>query len=390
MSRRIAIIGGGISGITSAIKLAKNKNNKIDVFEKRNYILKGPPYCHLHAGGILYPEISLDDAQQLMTDSIKFANYFSSCLDYRPTVVAYRSTSKYSTDSLLFKCKVNKVNYQFSKYNNILGPVNNFYAVYHLSDMIHFKRFGKLPESDDIGRSFHDTYVEQFCKLIDNIYSIKYPFVSVCEPGIIQSKVEKQLEYELNNYTNINIITNVNIQLNELNNYDTIINASGRDFFNNNTEEIYEFKSSWIIKSPLITSKMPEIAIIGERETNNGMIQITPIEYGLFQIHCMTNHSTIINTFNKSNVPSFIKLQDKEVTFRCHIAIQNIAQIFPIFTLSKVQSACPGIQRRPYSSKSKRISDVIIQRKNEVTYIDIVTLKACSIITLVGSLPDES
>ena len=386
MSRRIAIIGGGISGITSSIKLAQNKNNQIDVFEKRPYILKGPPYCHLHAGGILYPEISLRDAQQLMNDSIEFANYFGNCLDYRPTVVAYRSTSKYSTQSLLFKCKVNKVNYQFSKGTYPLGPVNNFYAVYHLSDMIYFKKFGKLPESDDIGRNYHDKYVEQFCKLLDDIYSIKYPFVSVCEPGIIQSKVEEHLIKDVKKYNNINILTNTNVEVKELNNYDTIINASGRDLFHYNNKEMYEFKSSWIIKSPLITSKMPEIAIIGERETNNGMIQITPLDYGLFQIHCMTNHSTIINTFNKLNVPSKASLSENEVKYRGHIAIQEISKIFPIFTLSKVQSACPGLQRIPYNSKSKRLSDINIQQVNHIKYIDIITLKACSVVSLVNKL----
>jgi hypothetical protein len=387
MSRRIAIIGGGISGITSAIKLAKSKNNQIDVFEKRPYILKGPPYCHLHAGGILYPEISLQDSQQLMADSIEFANYFPSCLDYRPTIVAYRSTSKYSTKSLIFKCKVNKVNYQFSKYNYLLGKVKNFYAVYDLSDMTYFKKFGKLPQSDDIGRDYHDPYVEQFCKLITDIYSIKYPFVSVCEPGIIQSKVEKQLEDELKTFNNINIITDISVEVKELNNYNTIINASGKDLFNNNTDEIYELKSSWVIKSPLITSNMPEIAIIGERETDNGMIQITPLDYGLFQIHCMTNHSTIINTFNKSNVPLTITLQDKEIQFRSHIAIQQIAKMFPIFTLSKIEYACPGIQRIPYYTKSKRTSEITIQEKDETTtYIDIITLKACSVVSLVNKL----
>lgn len=383
MSKKIAIIGGGISGITSAIKFAQNKNNHIDIFEKRGCILKGPPYCHLHAGGILYPEISLEDAQTLLKDSIQFANRFGNCLNYRPTVVAYRSTSHYSAESLVFKCKVNKLDYEFSS-SQPFGHVDNFYAVYQLSDMIHYKKYGKLPESDDIGRAFHDSYVEQFCKLLDDIHTIKYPFVSVNEPGIDQSKVETQLTKELSIHKNINIMTNKEANIDEMTSYDVIINASGKNILGIETQEMYEFKSSWIIKTPLRMQNLPEISIIGERGTNDGMIQMTPLESGLFQIHCMREDSTIINTFDYPN--KNINLPKHEIEDRGNVAIREISKLFSIFILSKVEGACPGLQRIPYSSKSKRISESKTIKKNDKIYIDIQTLKACSIVSVVNTI----
>lgn len=383
--KKIAIIGGGISGITSAIKFAQNKHNRIDIFEKRSFILKGPPYCHLHAGGILYPEILLEDAQILLRDSIQFANRFNTCLNYRPVIVAYHIASKYSTESLVFKCKVNKLDYEFSPIHP-LGKVENFYAVYQLSDMIHYKKYGKLPESNDVGRAFHDPYVEQFCKLLDDIYSIKYPFVSVNELGIDKDKVEEQLIRELSTYKNINIVTNKEIQLDELSSYNIIVNASGKNIFTfneNKIQEIYEFKSSWIIKTHVKIQNIPEIAIIGERGTKNGMIQITPISNGTFQVHCMRDDSTIINTFNNFED---IYISDQDIEKRGNIAIREISKLFSVFILGKVDGACPGLQRIPYDTKSKRTSGIKTYKIDDKIYIDIQTVKACSIISVVNEM----
>jgi hypothetical protein len=387
MNRKIAVIGGGISGVISSIKLARDKTNTIHLYEKRNYLLKGPPYCHLHAGGILYPEISIEDAQKLLSDSIDFANYFSDCLEYRPTVVAYRSTSNYCPSNLLFKCKVNKISYQLS-HSHAFGKAELFYAVYTKDDIVYYKTYGKLPESDDLSRQYHDKYVENFCKLIDDINSIKYPFVSVCEPGINQEKVEEKLLNTLNKCTNVEIFLNNSVNLTNLSSYDTIINASGNNIIDKDTQqyeqyEQYEFKSSWVISSPLILENLPEIAVIGERETSNGMIQLTPIKKGIFQVHCMTKDSTIIDTFHEKTDKV---LSYNEIEKRGGVAIRELSKVFSVLIMSKVEGACPGIQRIPYNSKSKRISQIKYTYNNKQMLIDIQTLKACSVISIINKL----
>jgi hypothetical protein len=382
MNRQIAIIGGGISGVTSAIKLSKNKNNEIYLYEKRDCLLQGPPYCHLHAGGILYPEISIEDAQELLSNSIDFANYFSDCLEYRPTIVAYRSNCKYSPSDLLFKCKVNKINYHFSK-SKVFGKVDNFYAVYTKEDMIHYKIYGILPLSDDIGRKYHDSYVVHFCKLLDDINSIKYPFVSVCEPGINQAKVEARLLNDIKKCNNVTICTNTSFTMDDADKYNVIINASGYNIFDTSCKEQYEFKSSWIISSCLIVENLPEIAVIGERETNNGMIQLTPIKKGIFQVHCMTKDSTIIDTYS---YPKKGILNRTEIETRGNVAIRELSKLFSVLIMSKVEDACPGLQRIPYDSKSKRVSQIKYNHKDGKQLIDIQILKACSVISMVNKL----
>lgn len=378
--KKVAIIGGGISGITSAVKLAENSNNKIHVFEKRDCILKGPPYCHLHAGGILYPEISIEDAKQLMNDSLVFANKFKKCLNYRPTVVAYNIYSNYTPSDLLKKCQALQQHYIHQK-QYILCEPSIFYAVYTLEDMLYYKKHNKLKESVDEARQYHDKYVINFLNMLGHINDIKYPFISICEPGINQQNVEEQLIHEVKTFKNITIHTNKEVCISDLSNeYDVIINASGRNICEE-TEEKYEFKSSWLISLPLKFVHFPEIAIIGERETYNGMVQITPINTYTFQVHCMTRESTIIKTFNNYPIKK-LGLTDEETYHRGSEAIKMIGKYLPIFMMSNVEGACAGVQRIPYNSKNKRVSMIQSYIKNKVLYIDMLTLKACSTIGL--------
>ncbi len=53
---RIAIIGGGVAGASSAIYL-RNLGADVTLFEKRPFLIGGPPACHLHPGGHPSPDI---------------------------------------------------------------------------------------------------------------------------------------------------------------------------------------------------------------------------------------------------------------------------------------------------------------------------------------------
>ncbi|PHS04191.1 MAG: hypothetical protein COA88_14005 [Kordia sp.] len=65
----VGIIGGGISGVVIALKLAKYRIDTI-LFEQEKSVVNGPPFCHLHAGGNLYPDISDEQCKILMKQSI--------------------------------------------------------------------------------------------------------------------------------------------------------------------------------------------------------------------------------------------------------------------------------------------------------------------------------
>lgn len=430
----IAIVGGGIGGCTAAIKASELKDVEVHLFEKKAKLLSGLPFCHLHSGGFLYPMINLQDCIQLLNHSLDFATLFSDCIDLRPTVVAYRD-SIYDPNDLINKCKL--ISKQYMKFcldsgQFPLGDPNKYYAVYTRDDIIYYKTFGKLPtrsntESDGYG--YHDKYVQHFCEIFDNasIDKIKYPFVSVMEPTILMDKVYNKITRLLNK-NNVIINTNKSADLYELmNTFDYVINASGFENDNKNSKDspLLELKSSWIIRNdnPKISDiRLPEIAIIGERGTENGMIQISQCEESnTFQIHAMTNDSTIfecvkdINDFSSDNLNIIYNNQIPIDTIhtRTKNGIAHISKLFSCFKNSDCNSEnennlpfkntdykipCWGVQRITNTTKNtttntykdNRVADVIFPKKN---YAEIQIIKgissvtaACKLTTFISSI----
>ena len=60
----VGVIGGGVSGVVIALELAKYGIENI-LFEKKESVVNSSPFCHLHAGGNLYPDISTEQCKVL-------------------------------------------------------------------------------------------------------------------------------------------------------------------------------------------------------------------------------------------------------------------------------------------------------------------------------------
>jgi hypothetical protein len=385
--KHIAIVGGGIAGTLAALKLSKVKGSYVDLYEQNNGILQGPPYCHLHAGGFLYPEISSKDSQALFKHALDFAMSFPDHIVKRPSVIAYRSCSNFSTSKLIYKCKT--IRYQYACSNE--SPFGNpelFYAIYNLEDFQHVKEYGCLPNSDDPARVYHDPYVLQFCKLLDDANAIKFPFVSVCEPGINKKSLEACLREEVSR-SNISLVLNHHVRSLSKSKvddqvYDIIVNATGyqcSELVPATTNEIIEKKSSWYIRSSLCNTNLPEIAIIGERSSNNGMVQISPVpnDSYLFQVHCMTNDSTVIQKWDgKGHGPITRIMPLTEIETRGNVAVSIMSDLFSAFNdsvVNKVRSIelC-GIQRIACDDINNRVSSLV----QENGYFEIRLVKAMS------------
>lgn len=258
---------------------------------------------------------------------------------------------------------------------------------------------------------YHDKYVKQFCKLLKNIDDIKYPFISVCEYGINQELVEEQLKHELKVASNVNIHLNSKVNVTKSNNnewsinkpykkgaffnldvrkdYDILVNSSGyqsNDLIQDTNPEFLELKSSWIITSKICSLNLPEIAIIGERNTIDGMIQITPLNGCLFQIHYMSKESSILHCINQdlyakhSTVLS--NYNDLDIQKRVEKSIIKINELFTGFEDSKYHDYKMGFQRIVALATDKRISE-LIQTDN---YLEFRLLKAISIIKLINKI----
>jgi flavin-dependent dehydrogenase len=72
---KIAIVGGGVAGSSIALYLGQLGLN-VTLFEKESSLVSGPPFCHLHAGGNLYREISDKQCVKLLKQSIDFLRFY--------------------------------------------------------------------------------------------------------------------------------------------------------------------------------------------------------------------------------------------------------------------------------------------------------------------------
>jgi hypothetical protein len=431
---KVAVIGANISGCLTSLKLySKNKEVKIDLYEQKSTIMSGSPYAHLHAGGFLYPELNIEQCKQLLNDSIYFASYFrdfNNCIHHRPTVIAYNAKSSFCVIKLLQKCIVLQQHYrlkcfQYSLDNYIFGDPLLFFATYSQYDILYYKNHGRLPPIDYTlypEREYHDPYVETFCSLLHDIDSIKYPFVSVIEPGINEEEISRHIVDSI--VTNSSIKLHINSPLNNTNicydpnenvwyvnnvRYDKIFNCSGASshslFQDYLDKELLELKAAWIIHN---TSEVrqdqfgsfeyfPEIAIIGERSTVNGTLQIIPRLFrdcscdcscgtGDFQIHYMSTDSSVV--FSSCDIRTFQEtimndsLNPNEINHRSNSAIKYLTKLFPYFQDFTLKDCVWGIQRIPDNCIQGRVSKLVSSCNN--TFLDIQTVKATSILRMLN------
>ncbi|MDQ7083616.1 MAG: FAD-dependent oxidoreductase [Sulfurovum sp.] len=73
---KIAIIGGGVAGASASLYLGQ-LGLDVTLLEKESSLISGPPFCHLHAGGNLYREISDAQCITLLKQSIDFFAFLS-------------------------------------------------------------------------------------------------------------------------------------------------------------------------------------------------------------------------------------------------------------------------------------------------------------------------
>ena len=125
---KIAIVGGGVAGATTAIRLGQ-LGMSVTLFEKESSLVSGPPFCHLHAGGNLYREISDEQCVTLLKQSIDFLRFYPYVVDYRPTVIALPTSDKSTPKALLPRLELLVAEYakliEKDSGNKVLGESSN-------------------------------------------------------------------------------------------------------------------------------------------------------------------------------------------------------------------------------------------------------------------------
>lgn len=312
---KVAIVGGGVAGVTTALHLAQTGLH-VTLLEKKNSLVDGPPWCHLHAGGNLYREISDEQCVTLLKQSIDFVKYYPYVVDYRPTVIALPVEDKGRVEQLMPRLALLKAEYEklvlFDSRNKVLGDMEDYYRLYSREKMEQLKNrdIVEMPKTAD----------EWMIPVAKNIAfdTVKFPLILVQEYGLNMFRLSAGVSLTFENMPEVTLRTEStveNIQRDKgqwkvsyndeaaqshEEHFDYLVNAAGfktgeiDDMLGLHTERMVEFKASYISQWEAKSDTMfPEIIFHGERGTPKGMAQFTPYPGGYFQLHGMTNDITL-------------------------------------------------------------------------------------------------
>ena len=392
----IAIVGAGVAGASAALYFA-NLGLNVTLFEKETSLVNGPPFCHLHAGGNLYREISDAQCVKLLKQSIDFLRFYPFVIDYRPTVIALPTSDPSTPEALLPRLELLSKEYgtliQKDHKNKVLGESTDYYTLYNRVQIEALKEKSLVDKPKTA-----DEWMIPVAKNID-LDKVQFPLILVQEYGLnlfrlaagVTLALEKLNNLELRTKTivsNIQEDCNSNtwsltyIHKNETRqeNFDYLINAAGfrsgkiDDLIGVECKSMVEFKAAYISKWETSSDTLwPEIIFHGERGTPRGMGQFTPYPGGYFQLHGMTKEITLYEDGLVANSTvscqphlkqNFIEKiekswSDEEINTRTQSAIKHLAQFIPDFAEATVASKpLFGAQQIPGNDPTLRVAEV--------------------------------
>lgn len=418
----VGIIGGGVSGVVIALQLAELGIDNV-LFEQKENVVSGPPFCHLHAGGNLYPDISDEQCRILMKQSIEMVRLFPQSIDERPTFISVPKTEDYQVDHIEDRLDM-LVDYykkliEEDPSNAVLGAPEDYYKIYNEEDL------DTLAKQPTVKRpNSRDEWMTNAVKLVD--YSkLKMPVLLVQEYGWNLFRLGAQAQLALNRtdkctlklnteVENIKDVRDQNLGYNwEIHTADTIykvdylVNSSGfktgkfDDCLHLNVERLVEFKAAYVSQWQPIPGLIPELIFHGERGTPHGMAQLTPYCEDYYQIHGMTEDITLfknglVRAKDNGAQPEFdedIKRKIKygwdenEIKTRTENAIDYIAEFVPSFKSATVGGPplC-GAQQIPGDDVNLRVGEVSFPTK---FYARSEIIKASSALTVANQIIDK-
>ena len=313
---KIAIVGGGVAGSSAALYFGQ-VGLDVTLFEKEDSLVTGPPFCHLHAGGNLYREISDTQCVTLLKQSIDFLRFYPYIVDYRPTVIVLPTTDKSTPDALLPRLKLLTSEYEAliakDAQNEVLGKPENYYKCYSKEEVVALKEKEIVPNPNNC-----DAWMIPVAKNID-LDKVQFPLIMVQEYGLNLFRLAAGTTLSIESLDNVMLHSNTivhNIQKechsegwivsfvkedkSHQEHFDYLINAAGfrtgkiDDMVGAPCQAMVEFKAAYVSQwDDHNDIKFPEIIFHGERGTPQGMGQFTPYPHGYFQLHGMTKEITL-------------------------------------------------------------------------------------------------
>ncbi|MCF6207079.1 MAG: FAD-binding oxidoreductase [Sulfurovum sp.] len=416
---KVAIIGGGVAGSTTALYLGQ-MGIACTLFEQEKSLVTGPPFCHLHAGGNLYREISDAQCVTLLKQSIDFLRYYPFIVDYRPTVIAIPTEDKGEPADLLPRLKLLVEEYKAhivkDPANEVLGKPDDYYRIYEREALESLKNKQIVPQPETF-----DEWMIPVAKQID-FEKVKFPLIMVQEYGLNLFRLAAGVSLALEQIGCVDLkletkVTGVKRQGEQWHvtfeqngqsgseTFDYLVNAAGfrtgriDDMIGVPCQSMVEFKAAYVSKwESCCEGLWPEVIFHGERGTPRGMGQFTPYPEGYFQLHGMTKEITLYEDGLVANTkiscqpqlkPEFIEKiesawRTEEVEERTRNAIKHLAKYIPHFCEAKVGSKpLFGAQQIPGSDPTLRVAEVSFPDR---CYARCEIVKVSSVLDMVDAI----
>ncbi|OLQ84920.1 oxidoreductase [Vibrio ponticus] len=424
-SPTVAVVGGGIAGSTAALHLAE-LGVKVDLIEKNESLVSGPPICHLHAGGNLYREISVEQCIDLLAQSIESVRLYPHTLNRRPTLIVVPHCDGGDPLALLPRLEQIRSVYQTlveqDGRNQVLGDPKQYFKLYHREELEALKMLEQPSDPQN-----YDEWLIPFAKHAD-LDNIKYPVVAVNEYGwsVFRIAASAMLVLEQSPYCSLKTSTKLsNMEWNgqqwllsletredglitkQQVAYDYVINACGYetghidDLAQAPRKRMVEFKAAYVTKWADNNALWPEVIFHGPRGTENGMAQLTPYANSVFQLHGMTKGITLfddglVSSCQQSSQPKLpSQLENKIVNGwreevrvdRSVKAIKHMSRFVPDYE-SAAEFGLPlfGAQQIPGDDETLRAADVSFAQQH---YARIEVVKGSSALEAVRKIVSE-
>ncbi|MBE0365277.1 hypothetical protein PULV_a2044 [Pseudoalteromonas ulvae UL12] len=403
---KVGIIGGGVAGSTIALRLGEIGVD-VTVLEQGPSLVNGPPFCHLHAGGNLYREISEQQCLTLLQQSIDTLKVYPLSANIRPTVIAVPKHD--SGDPLDYLPRLSKLQAFYQQLvkqdpsNQVLGKPSDYYRLFTREEAQTLAK-----KHTPISINSLDDWLIPVAKHI-NFEQLKWPIILVQEYGLSAFRLAAIASLSFEKMPHCNIQTHCQVQHVQFQDqqwqvktnqghhqFDYLINAAGfqtgeiDDMAALTRERMVEFKAAYVAHWPEAVGHWPEVIFLGQRGTPNGMAQLTPYPGGYFQLHGMTKditlfeHGLVKNTRHSAQpkLPEHLlnqarhKWHDFEVTQRSKKSISHLAQFLPQFA-SALPAGKPlyGAQQIPGDDPTLRAANVSFEKHN---YVRAEIVKASS------------
>ena len=421
---KIAIVGGGVAGASAALYFGR-LGLDVTLFEKEPSLVSGPPFCHLHAGGNLYREISDEQCVTLLKQSIDFLRFYPYIVDYRPTVIILPVSDKGTPEALLPRLELLTHEYEAlikqDSQNEVLGKSENYYKSFSKAEIETLKEKALVDEPQSC-----EEWMIAVAKNI-NLEKVQFPLIMVQEYGLNLFRLAAGTALSLESLDSVRLQTNsivYNVQKNfsldawdisyiyedesHTEHFDYLINAAGfrtgkiDDLLGAPCKAMVEFKAAYVSQwDESCDTSFPEIIFHGERGTPQGMGQFTPYPGGYFQLHGMTKDITLYEDGLVANTAvscqptlgqNFIEKINKswtkeETTERTNSAIKHLSQFIPSFSTAHVASKpLFGAQQIPGDDPTLRVAEVSFPRER---YARCEIVKVSSVLDMIDAIIKE-